>query len=521
MGMPQKAALRQLKQVHAFSLRSGLDYTQILITKLLEIPNIPYAHQLFDLIPQRTVSLYNKLIQAYSSHGPQVQCFSLYAQMFQRHCFPNPLTFTFLFAACSYLNSTCLGRMLHAHFIKSRFEFDVFTFTALVDMYAKMGFVESARKQFDRMQFKDTPTWNSMIAGYARCGNLDEARKLFQLMPSKNVISWTTMIAGYSQNGQYVNALNMFLSMEMEEGLEPNEVTLASVLPACANLGALEVGEGIEKHARQNGYMNNPFVSNALLEMYAKCGKLDIAMQLFNEIGRLRNLCSWNSMMMGLAIHGRSEEALRLFDQMLEEDMLTDDVTFVAALVACTHGGFVAKGWELFESMKSNFNVIPKLEHYGCMVDLLGRAGKLNEAYNFIQNMPMKPDAVIWGALLGACSFHGNVEVAEKAAGALFELEAWNPGNYVILSNIYASAKRWDGVAKLRKMMKGSQITKAAGHSLIEEGGQVHKFIVEDKLHPRSNDIYAMLEVVYTKMKTNVKDGDNLDSEFDSYNMVL
>jgi len=315
--MPQRTALKQLKQVHAFSLRNGLDYTQIVITKLLAIPNIPYAHQLFDLIPQPTVSLYNKLIQAYSSHGPQVQCFSLYAQMCKGHCFPSPLTFTFLFAACCSFNSLCLGRMIHAHFIKSWFEFDVFAFTALVDMYAKMGFIELARRQFDQMQFKDTPTWNSMIAGYARCGNMEEARKLFQLMPSRNLISWTTIIAGYSQNGQYVKALNMFLSMEMEEGLEPNEVTLASVLPACANLGALEVGERIEKYARRHAYMHTLFVSNALLEMYAKCGKLDIAMQLFNEIGHLKNLCSWNSMMMGLAIHGRSEEALRLFDRML------------------------------------------------------------------------------------------------------------------------------------------------------------------------------------------------------------
>lgn len=181
--------------------------------------------------------------------------------------------------------------------------------------------------------------------------------------------------------------------------------------------------------------------------------------------------------------------------------MTPDDVTFVGLLLACTHGRMVRKGRELFESMKSHFNITPKLEHYGCMVDLLGRAGELQEAYNLIKSMPMRPDSVVWGALLGASSFHNNVEFGEIAAESLFKLEPWNPGNYVILSNIYASAGRWDGVAELRKVMKHGQITKAAGYSLIEEGGSVHKFIVEDKTHPRCDEIYAILDEVSTRMK--------------------
>lgn len=411
--------------------------------------------------------------------------------------------------------------MIHAQFILSGFKFDVFATTALVDMYAKLGLVESARKQFDQMQYKDTPTWNSMISGYARHGKMEEAEKLFQLIPLKNVVSWTTMISGYSQNGQYVNALNTFLSMEKEQGLKPNEVSIASVLPACANLGALEVGEKIEKYARRNGYMENMFVSNALLELYSKCGELDRAMQLFHEIRDRKNLCSWNSMMMAFAIHGRHDEALHLLRLMLRERMVPDAITFVAALLACTHGGKIAKGRELFELMKDKFGIIPKLEHYGCMVDLLGRKGKLKEAYNLIQTMPMEPDSVIWGTLLGACSFHCNIEVAEKAAGALFELEPWNSGNYVILSNIYASAKRWDGVAKLRKIMNRSQITKAAGYSCIEEADQIHMFFVEDKSHPRSNEIYAVLEDVYHKiMKNDSGDESNLDTYIDCSNMI-
>jgi hypothetical protein len=190
------------------------------------------------------------------------------------------------------------------------------------------------------------------------------------------------------------------------------------------------------------------------------------------------------------------------------EGIEPDDVTFVGLILACTHGGLVAKGWQLFQSMETNFSIVPKLEHYGCMVVLLGRAGELQEAYDLVKSMPMKPDSVIWGTLLGACSFHSNVEFAEIAAESLFQVEPWNPGNYVILCNIYASAQRWDGVAKLRKLMKGGQITKAAGYSVIEGEGEIHKFIVEDKSHPRHYEIYALLNEISTKMKLQITEDD-------------
>lgn len=392
--------------------------------------------------------------------------------------------------------------------------------TALVDMYAKLGLLPLARRKLDEMQVTDVAPWNSIIAGYAKAGDMEAALGLFRLMPAKNVISWTAMISGYSQNGQYTNALDMFLRMEREKDVRPNQVTIASVLPACANLGALEVGERIEIYARENKYLSNLFVSNALLEMHARCGRIDKARHLFDEIRIKRNLCSWNSMIMGLATHGRCLEALELFQEMLRERISPDDVTFVAVLLACTHGGMVVRGRQLFESMQQNFSITPKLEHYGCMVDLLGRAGELGEAYNLIQSMPMKPDSVVWGALLGACSFYGRVDLAEKAAGFLFELDPWNPGNYVILSNIYASAGQWDDVARLRISMKGSGITKAAGYSFIEEGGIIHKFIVEDRSHPRRDEIYALLNAVYTKMKKFHGSMADLDSETEELCMM-
>ncbi|GAA0160319.1 hypothetical protein LIER_16901 [Lithospermum erythrorhizon] len=508
--------MNRLREIHANAIINGKDITQFLIQKLLEIPNILYAQKVFDNIPHPHVSLYNILIKSYCSNGPYHNCISLYIRMLSRGCYPYPHTFTLLFASAARLSSSKCGQMFHAQYIKWCFEFDSYALTALADMYSKMGLMHFARKQFDEMERRDVPAWNSLIAGYAKRGNMEAALELFRAMPSRNVISWTAVISGYSQNGKYDDALAMYLEMEKEELIRPNEVTMASVLPACANLGALEIGQRIEAYASANGYFKNMYVCNAVLEMYSRCGRIDTAMKLFDEIGRRRNLCSWNSMIMGLAAHGKCIEALNFFDNMQGEGIRPDDVTFVGAILACTHGGMVKRGRELFKSMEARFSVTPKLEHYGCMVDLLGRAGELEEAYNLIQRMPMKPDSVIWGTLLGACSFHGNVEFAEIAAEHLFDLEPRNPGNYVILSNIYARKARWDGVAKMRKFMKGFQITKAAGYSFIEgEGGQVHKFIVEDKSHPRFHDIYGVLDVITFKIKFHEKiEFDSLLEEF-------
>lgn len=212
--------------------------------------------------------------------------------------------------------------MLHTQFIKSGFEPDVFAATSLLDMYAKLGAFKMARQLFDEMAVRMIPTWNAMMAGHARFGDMEGALELFRLIPSRNVVSWTTMISGYSQNKQYEKALELFLRMEREKDIMPNEVTLASVLPACANLGALEIGQRVEAYARKNGLFRNLFVSNAVLEMYAKCGKIDVALRVFHEIGRLRNSCSWNSMIMGLAVHGQCGKALELYDQMLVSCLL-------------------------------------------------------------------------------------------------------------------------------------------------------------------------------------------------------
>nr|UPT48409.1 pentatricopeptide repeat protein AaPPR44 [Agave angustifolia] len=335
-------------------------------------------------------------------------------------------------------------------------------------------------------------------------------------MPVRNVVSWTSMVSGYAQNGMYEEAVELFLRMWSEGEVRPNAVTLASVLPACSNVGTMGLGERIEEYAKDTGLVDNVFVGNALVEMYGKCGSIDNARRVFEEMGGRRNLCSWNSMIMGLAVHGRSKEALELFHELKVRGFTPDDITFVGVLQACTHGRLVDEGKLFFKSMK-DFSITPKLEHYGCMVDLLGRSGFLQEAYNLIKSMPMEPDSVIWGALLGACSFHGEVKLAEIAVDSLFELEPWNPGNHVILSNIYASSGQWNSVAEVWRLMKGKQQKKAAGYSIIELDGIMHKFLVEDKSHPRYQDIYLLVSEMTEIMKGQLDSDLGMDLEIETF----
>lgn len=315
--------MNRLKQIHAYGLRNGFDNTRYLVLCLLQIPDTTYARRL--LLHQSscpTTFLFNNLVQSYSTLKQPHQCLRLFSLMMSSslpQCPPNEHTFTVLFpAAAASLHPLCIGAV-HALFVESGFGPDVYACTALVDAYAKVGELGCARKAFDEMPRKDLPVWNALVYGYARQGDMNETVNLFRSMPSRNVVSWTSVISGYSQNGEYGNALRTFLEMEVA-GIEPNEVTVTSVLPACANLGALEVGERIVKYSREKGFVRNLFVSNAMLEMYARCGEVDAARRVFDEIRGRRNLCSWNTMIMSLATHGKSNEALHLYRQMQVSD---------------------------------------------------------------------------------------------------------------------------------------------------------------------------------------------------------
>ncbi|KAL5702178.1 hypothetical protein ACHQM5_027425 [Ranunculus cassubicifolius] len=279
----------------------------------------------------------------------------------------------------------------------------------------------------------------------------------------------------------------------------PNELTLVALIGACANLGAFSQGTWAHAYVWRNNVVLNHFVATALIEMYTKCGCLNLANQVFDQIPQKDTLC-YNAMIGAYAIHGKSQQALSLFDRMRCEDVIPDEITLLVVMCACSHVGLVENGCNIFNSMKEEYRIEPKLEHYGCLVDLLGRAGKLEEAEKTLQTMPMKPNAVLWRSLLGASRVHGNLECGERALKHLIELEPETSGNYVLLSNMYANVNRWDDVKRMRKMMKDKGVNKAPGSSMIEIKGEIHEFIIGDKTHPHSKEIYMKLEEIGRKL---------------------
>ncbi|KAJ9562656.1 hypothetical protein OSB04_007816 [Centaurea solstitialis] len=294
--------------------------------------------------------------------------------------------------------------------------------------------------------------------------------------------------------------------MKDEKGVTANNITLSGVLSACASLGALDTGTSVHSYASERGLQHDIYVATALIDMYAKCGNVNRASEVF-ENAHSKNGPMWNAMISALAFNGRSKEAIRLFHRMSENDSVRpDDVTFVSVLSACVHGGMVEEGRRLFHLMNSAFGLVPKIEHYTCMVDLLSRAGLVHEAWDFIEKMPEKPDEIALGALLGACQKGGNVDVSEKAMRVLMEIEPRNSGNYIISSQIYASSKRWDECAKMRLLMRQKGVVKVPGSSWIEIDGGVYEFHVGELLD--REEIHRLLEVLYDDMKPVLKGND-------------
>lgn len=407
---------------------------------------------------------------------------------------------------------------------------DVFTWTAMVSGFVQNGKVDEARMIFDAMPEKNTVSWNAMIAGYVQTKRMDMARELFEVMTCKNVASWNTMITGYAQSGEITHARNLFdrmpqhdciswaaiiagyaqsgysedslrLFIEMKRyGERLNRSSFTSVLSTCANLASLELGKQLHGQLVKVGFEAGCFVGNALLVMYCKCGSVEEAYHAFEEIVD-KDVISWNTMIAGYARHGFGKDALMLFKSMKTVGIKPDDITMVGILSACSHTGLVEKGTEYFYSMNRDYGVIPNSKHYTCMVDLLGRAGRLDEAQNLMKNMPFKPDAATWGALLGACRLYGKTELAEKAAEVIFEMEPENAGMYVLLSNLYAASGRWGDVSKVRLKMRDRGVKKVTGYSWLEVQNKVHTFSVGDTLHPEKDRIYAYLEELEFKLK--------------------
>ncbi|XP_059638013.1 pentatricopeptide repeat-containing protein At1g08070, chloroplastic [Cornus florida] len=445
------------------SFRDAVSFTA-LISGYISKGYLDDARQLFDEIPIRDVVSWNAMIAGYAQSSRFEEALAFFQEMQIVNVRPDESTLVSVLSACAQSGSLDLGNRVRSWIDDHGLGSNLRLVNALIDMYSK-------------------------------CGDLSTARRLFDGLHRRDLISWNVMIGGYTHMSSYKEALALFRQMQQSSD-EPNDVTLLSILPACAHLGALDLGKWIHAYIDKNYHnLHNTSLWTGLIDMYAKCGNIEAARHIFNGI-EPKTLASWNAMISGLAMHGNALGALKLFSEMAIEGFKPDDITFVSVLSACSHGGLVDLGRQYFISMIQDYNIIPKLQHYGCMIDLLGRAGLFDEAKDLVKNMEMKPDGAIWGSLLGACRVHGNIELGEYVASQLFELEPENAGAYVLLSNIYAGAGRWENVATIRTMLNDKGMKKLPGCTSIEVNSVVHEFLVSDETHPQSDDIYKMLDEI-------------------------
>jgi pentatricopeptide repeat protein len=542
------------------------------ITVCAELKKIAYARQLFDQIPDPGIASWNAMLRAYALDESYREVLVLFSQMKSLDVMPNCFTFPIILKSCGKVNACVEGQEVHGVAIKAGFRANPFVGTTLIDMYARggaigaaykvfgemvernvvswtsmisgyilcrkmvsarrlfdlaperdvvlwntmvSGYIEfgdmlAARKLFDEMPNRDVMSWNTMLNGYANNGDVEACEKLFEVMPERNIFSWNGLIGGYARNEHFFEVMETFKWMLTEGNVRPNDATLVIVLSACARLGAIDLGKWVHLYADSNGHKGNLYVGNALIDMYAKCGIVENAVDVFRSMGT-KDLITWNTIINGLATHGRGSDALTLFCQMKNAGEIPDGITFIGILCACTHMGLVEDGFSYFQSMVDDYSIVPQIEHYGCMVDLLARAGLLDQAVEFVRKMPMEPDAIIWAALLGACRIYKNIELAELALERLIELEPKNPANFVMLSNIYGDLGRWKDVARLKVAMRDTGFRKLPGCSLIEVNDSVVEFYCLDERHPEREEIYRALRGLTKLLRSSVYESDLLE----------
>lgn len=459
-------------KIHTLVVKAGFDCDVFVKTSLVclyaKCGYLEDAHKVFDDIPDKNVVSWTAIISGYIGVGKFREAIDMFRRLLEMNLAPDSFTIVRVLSACTQLGDLNSGEWIHKCIMEMGMVRNVFVGTSLVDMYAK-------------------------------CGNMEKARSVFDGMPEKDIVSWGAMIQGYALNGLPKEAIDLFLQMQ-RENVKPDCYTVVGVLSACARLGALELGEWVSGLVDRNEFLYNPVLGTALIDLYAKCGSMSRAWEVFKGM-KEKDRVVWNAIISGLAMNGYVKISFGLFGQVEKFGIKPDGNTFIGLLCGCTHAGLVDEGRRYFNSMYRFFSLTPSIEHYGCMVDLLGRAGLLDEAHQLIRNMPMEANAIVWGALLGACRIHRDTRLAELVLKQLIELEPWNSGNYVLLSNIYSANLKWDEAAKVRLSMNEKRIQKPPGCSWIEVDGIVHEFLVGDKYHPLSEKIYAKLDELTKKMK--------------------
>ncbi|GMH31503.1 hypothetical protein Nepgr_033346 [Nepenthes gracilis] len=518
--------IEDLKQIHAKLIKTRQIFDPLLSAELLRISSLSnhrdlnYARQLFYHMNQPNIFSYNTIIRAFAESSNDKddshEGLTIFSDMlFDETVYPNRFTFPSVLKACTRTGNSYVGKQVHGLVVKLGLDEDEFVVSNLVRMYAMCGCMNAAHLLFNkRVKYDDDVNirgnglsgvdglcrrrregnvvlWNVMVDGLVRSGDLRAARDLFDKMPERSVVSWNGIIAGYAHHGQFKDAIEIFVAMQ-KMNVRLNYVTLVSVLPPISRVGALDLGKWLHLYAQKKGIHIDDVLGSALIDMYSKCGSIEKALQVFQRLPK-KSVITWNAIISGLAIHGCAKEAIDYFSRMEEVGIQPSDVTYISILTACSHTNMVREGKLFFKHMVTVVGLEPRIEHYCCMVDLLGRNGLLREAEECILSMPMKPDDVIWKALLGACKMHGDIEMGKRVAECLMEMAPHDSGSYVALSNMYASLGNWDEVAKVRLLMKDMDIRKDPGCSWIEINGVIHEFLVEDFSHPRAKEIHLML----------------------------
>ncbi|CAM6003174.1 unnamed protein product [Sphagnum balticum] len=458
-------ALEEGRRAHQLIMQTGCEADVFVGSSLVDMyakcGRMEDAWRVFYKMPSQDVVTWPAMILGYVRCGQGEKALELYKRMQQEGVQPDAVTFVGVLNACASLMALEEGRSVHQQMIQCGCHLDAFVGSSLVDMYAK-------------------------------CGSMEEASRVFNKLPSRAVVCWTAMIFGHVKYGEGHKALDLFHQMQ-EEGVQPDAVTFAGVLNACASIMALEEGRRAHERIIQSRCESHVFVTNSLVDMYVKCGSMEDACRVFNTMPS-HDVVSWNALLGGFAMHGQGKEALVHFERMCEEGVHPDDITFVCLLSTCSHSGFVDEGLCFYALMTTVYRIPAKLEHYTCMVDLLGRAGHLQEAENMIQGMPCKPNAAIWMALLGACRIHGNVEMGERMAKRVLELEPKNAAGFVLLSNLYAATGNLELSENVERQRKERDAKKQPGRTWIEVNDVVHTFVVDDQIHPEMIKIRAELK---------------------------
>ncbi|KDP37078.1 hypothetical protein JCGZ_06134 [Jatropha curcas] len=410
-----------------------------------------------NLFGPKVTFAYNTVIRSHASFSPSL-VISLFSNMRRAGVSPDHYTFPFVLKACSRLQT---GQDLHSLITKLGLDSNVYVQNALINLYGCHGLVDVAFKVFDEMRVRD-------------------------------LVSWSSMIASLANNGFAREGLGLFRRMKFDGNVKPDVGTMLSVISAISKLGSLKWCSWVDSYISRNNLDLTVPLGTALIDMYSRCGSVDDSIKVFDKMPE-RNVLTWSALINGLGVHGRSKEALRMFYEMKKTNLQPDHITFNGVLVACSHGGLVDDGWQVFKSIKNEYGIEPTIEHYGCMVDLLGRAGKLHEAFEFIERMPLKQNAIIWRTLLGACVNHKNLELAKEVKGKIYLLETDHDGDYVLLSNAYGEVGRFIEKANIRTSMHDKRISKKPGYSMLNVDEEIHEFVSGDSSHPKSQEIRKFL----------------------------